>query len=80
MENKKVIIYSTPTCIYCRLLKDWLKEKNIVFTEYDLSADTQKSQEVIEKTGQMGVPVIEIDDEIVIGFDKKRLSELLGIK
>lgn len=79
MIMKKVVIYSTPTCIYCRMLKDWLKDNNIPLTEYDLSQDAKKREEVIKKTGQMGVPVIEIDDEIIIGFDKKKLSELLGI-
>ncbi len=76
---KKVIVYSTPTCIYCQMLKDWLKKNNIPFTGYDLSQDAERREEVIKKTGQMGVPVIEIDDEIIIGFDKKKLSELLGI-
>lgn len=76
---KKVIVYSTPTCIYCQMLKDWLKKNNIPFTGHDLSQDAERREEVIKKTGQMGVPVIEIDDEIIIGFDKKRLSELLEV-
>lgn len=76
---KKVIIYSTPTCIYCRMAKDWFKEKGIEYTEFDLSVDAAKRDEVIRKTRQMGVPVVEIDGEIIIGFDKKRISELLGI-
>lgn len=76
---KKVIVYSTPACIYCHLLKDWLIQNNIPFIEYDLSIDTQKKDEMIEKTGQMAVPIIEVDEEIIIGFDKKRISELLGI-
>ncbi len=76
---KKVIVYSTPTCVYCQMLKDWLKNNNISFVAYDLSQDVERREEVIKKTGQMGVPVIEIDEEIIIGFDKKRLSELLGV-
>ena len=76
---KQVIVYSTPHCVYCRLLKDWLEKNNIVFIDYDLSIDTKRRDEIIEKTGQMGVPVIEVGGEIIIGFDKKRLSELLGI-
>ena len=76
---KKVIIYSTPTCIYCRLAKEWLKQNNISFVDYDLSVDAERREEIIKKTGQMGVPVIEVDEEIIIGFDKKKLSELLGI-
>ncbi len=77
---KKVIVYSTPTCIYCHMLKDWLTSNKIDFTDYDLSADEKKRDEVIEKTNQMGVPVVEVDEEIIIGFDRKRLAELLGIE
>jgi len=76
---KNVIIYSTPTCIYCRMAKDWFKNKGIDYTEFDLSIDAAKRDEVIEKTGQMAVPVIEIDGEIIIGFDKARISQLLEI-
>ena len=76
---RKVIVYSTPTCIYCRLTKEWLGKNNIPFVDYDLSADAEKRDEIIEKTGQMGVPIIEIDNEFIIGFDKKKLSELLEI-
>lgn len=76
---RKVIIYSTPTCIYCRLAKEWLEKNNIPFIDYDLSVDAEKRDEIIEKTGQMGVPIIEIGSEFIIGFDKKRLSELLEI-
>jgi glutaredoxin len=61
------------------MLKDWLKQNSVPFTAYDLSRDVERREEVIKKTGQMAVPVIEIDDEIIIGFDKKKLSELLGL-
>ena len=77
---KEVIVYSTPVCIYCRMLKDWLGKNNIPFVDYDLSVDAEKRDEIIEKTGQMGVPIIEIDNEFIIGFDKKRINELLEIK
>lgn len=76
---KQVIIYSTPTCIYCRMAKDWFRTNNIQYAEYDLSVDAVKRDEVIKKTGQMAVPVIEIEGEFIIGFDKKRISEILGI-
>jgi len=59
------------------MAKDWFKEKGIEYTEYDLSVDAAKRDEVIKKTGQMGVPVIEIGGEIVIGFDRKRIEQLL---
>lgn len=79
VNMKKVIIYSTPTCVYCRMAKDWFDEKGIQYQEYDLSQDAVKRDEVVKKTGQMAVPVIEVGDEIVIGFDKGRLSKLLEI-
>ncbi|MBU1091314.1 glutathione S-transferase N-terminal domain-containing protein [Patescibacteria group bacterium] len=75
-----VKIYSTPTCSYCHIAKDWFKENNIEYEEFDVSMDEEKRSELVEKTGQMAVPVIEIGDETIIGFDKNRLSELLGIK
>jgi len=75
----KVKVYSTPTCVYCYTLKMFLKEHNIEFEEIDVSKDKKAQEEMIKKSGQMGVPVIEIDGEIVVGFDKKRISQLLNI-
>lgn len=77
--NKNVIIYSTPTCIYCKMTKEFLTEHNISFTDYDLSQDIAKRDEVVKKTGQMAVPVIDIDGEIIVGFDRAKLSHLLRI-
>ncbi len=77
---KPVIIYSTPTCVYCKGAKDFFKANNISYTEIDVAADAVKRAEMIDKSGQMGVPVIEIGSDIVVGFDKKKLSELLGVK
>ncbi|MFH1979106.1 MAG: glutaredoxin domain-containing protein [Patescibacteria group bacterium] len=81
----KVKIYSTPTCTYCVLAKNWFKENNIEFEEFDVSQNEAKRNELVEKTGQMAVPVIEVEKEgeeteLVVGFDKDKLSELLGIK
>lgn len=76
---KNVIICSTPTCIYCQMAKDWFNEKGIEYTEFDLSVDAEKRDEVIKKTDQMAVPVIEIDGEIIIGFDKAKIVKLLGL-
>lgn len=78
--NKKIIIYTTPTCIYCKMAKQWFKENNISYEEKDVSSDAQARQEMIDKSQQMGVPVIEVGGELIIGFDKERLSELLNIK
>lgn len=77
--DKTVTIYSTPTCHFCHMTKDFLKEKGVSYTEYDVARDLEKRQEMIQKSGQMGVPVIFVGDEMIIGFDKERLSSLLRI-
>ncbi len=77
--NKKVIVYSTKTCPYCRMLKDFLKENNIIFEDYDVGENREKLEEMIKKSGQIGVPVIDIDGEIVIGFDKEEIKRKLGL-
>ena len=80
MPMKNVQIYSTPTCTYCAAAKDFFKKNSIAYTEYDVAADQAKRAEMLEKSGQMGVPVIDIDNSIVVGFDEKMLKELLGVK
>ncbi|MFA6297115.1 MAG: glutaredoxin family protein [Candidatus Paceibacterota bacterium] len=76
---KNVTIYSTPSCTYCKMTKDYLKEHNVAFTEYDVAADATKRAEMIEKSEQMGVPVTIIDDTVVVGFDRDEIAKLLGI-
>lgn len=76
---KNVTIYSTPTCHFCHMAKDFFKEKNVSYTEYDVASDTAKRSEMVEKTGQMGVPVIVIGDDIIVGFNKPKIVELLGL-
>ena len=81
---KKVEVYSTPTCGYCKMAKEYFTENKVEFSEYDVAADEAKRNEMVEKTGQMGVPVIVVsaegsEPEIIIGFDKVRLAELLGL-
>ena len=76
---KNVIIYSTPTCHFCHLAKDFFNEKGIKYTDYDVLADLEKRKEMVEKTGQLGVPVIVVGDEVVIGFDREEISSLLSI-
>ncbi|MDQ5901709.1 MAG: glutaredoxin 3 [Patescibacteria group bacterium] len=76
---KKVEIYSTPTCHFCHMAKDFFAANNVAFTDYDVSTDEAKRSEVIERSGQMGVPVIFIDGEMVIGFNEPKLRELLGM-
>ena len=75
---KNVIIYSTPTCHFCHMAKDYFAENNITYTEYNVAEDAAKRAEMMEKTGQMGVPVIEINNEIVIGFNEAKIKELLA--
>lgn len=77
--DKKVTIYSTPTCHFCEMTKNFLKEKGIGYQDYDVAHDLQKRQEMIQKSGQMGVPVIFVGDEMIIGFDKERLASTLGV-
>ncbi len=81
MENaKKVEIYSTPSCHFCHMAKEYFKENNVAFTDYNVALDTTKRQEMLEKSGQLGVPVIVINDQdLVIGFDRKTLAKLLSI-
>ncbi len=78
MEKKKnVIVYSTPTCPYCKMAKNYFKEKNISYTEYNVATDQQKAEEMIEKSGQMGVPVIDINGKIIVGFDQSEIEKIL---
>lgn len=81
---KKITIYSTPSCSYCNMAKTFFKEHDIEYTEHDVAGDETKAKEMIDKTGQMGVPVIIIADgdkeEVLVGFDQSKISDLLGIK
>ena len=75
---KTVTIYSTPVCHFCQAAKEYFKENDIEYTEFDVAADQEKRQEMIEMTGQMGVPVIRIEDDVVVGFDESKVAELLA--
>lgn len=74
-----VTIYSTPTCHFCHLAKEFFNEKGVKYTEYDVLADIPKRQEMVDKSGQLGVPVILIDNEVIVGFDQPRIASLLGV-
>ncbi len=76
--NSKVIIYSTPTCPYCKQAKEYLRQKGIEYTDIDISADEASQKEMMEKSGVMSVPVIDIEGTIVIGFDKEKINRALG--
>lgn len=73
-------VYSTQSCPYCVMAKDYLKNKGISYQEFDVSRDTQAASEMINKSGQRGVPVIDIDGTIVVGFDKDRIDQLISAK
>lgn len=79
MEQKDVFIYSTPSCHFCHAAKDFFNAKGVTFTDYNVAENLEKRKEMVEMTGQMGVPVIHIGDDVVVGFDQKKISELLGI-
>jgi glutaredoxin-like YruB-family protein len=79
MADHKVTIYSTPTCVYCKLAKQYFKENNVKYSEFDVASDRERAEEMIERSGQMGVPVIEIDGKIIVGFDKPSIKQALGL-
>ncbi len=74
---KKVIIYSTPTCVYCRMAKDFFQKNGIAYEEHNVAIDQKAREEMFAKSQQMGVPVIDVGGEIIVGFDKKTLEGLL---
>lgn len=74
-----VIIYTTPTCVYCNTLKQYLEEKNIKYKEIDVSQDEKELEKMVAISGQMGVPVVDIDGNIVIGFDRPKIDQLLKL-
>ena len=76
---KSVTIYSTPTCVYCKLAKDFLGKHGIEYAEHDVAADLKARAEMVEKSHQLGVPVIDIGGEIFVGFDKDGMAKALGI-
>ena len=75
-----ITIYSTPNCVHCHDAKRYLKEKNIPFSDIDVESDTQKAEEMIQLSAQMGVPVIKVDNKVIVGFDKDELEKAIGNK
>lgn len=74
-----VTIYTTPTCVYCKMAKEFFRENNVQYEEKNVAEDAAARDLMVQKSGQLGVPVIDIGGEIVVGFDKPRLAELLGV-
>ncbi len=77
--DKTVTIYSTPVCHFCHMAKDFFKEHNIAYVEHDVASDQTARAEMIDLSGQMGVPVIVIGDDLIIGFDEPKVKEILGM-
>lgn len=75
-----ITIYSTPTCVYCKSLKEYFTEKNITFQEVDVAENEKELEKMVAISGQMGVPVVDLDGEVVIGFDRARIDEILKLK
>lgn len=75
-----ITIYSTPTCVYCKTLKEYFKSKDIKFEEIDVSQNEKELEKMVAISGQMGVPVVDIEGDVVIGFDRERIDEILNIK
>lgn len=78
--DKTVTIYSTPTCHFCQMAKEFFAEKNVQYTGYDVASDAQKREEMIKMTGQLGVPVIVIGGDVMVGFDRQKIADKLGIE
>jgi len=76
---KDITIYSTPTCTFCVMAKEFFNANDIKYTEHNVAEDSEKREEMVEKSGQMGVPVIFIGDDMIIGFDEGKVKELLGM-
>lgn len=76
----KVKIYSTPTCHFCHMAKDFFTQNGVVFEDFNVATDLDKRKEMMERSGQMGVPVIDIDNKLIVGFDLPRIKEYLGMK
>ncbi len=76
----QITIYSTPTCVYCRMAKEYFKKSDVAYTEHDVASDLAARKDMFDKSHQMGVPVIDIDGKIIVGFDQHAIDEALGAK
>jgi glutaredoxin 3 len=77
--NHTVIVYSTPTCPWCSAVKEYLNTRGVAFDDIDVSVDMNRAMEMVQKSGQQGVPVVDIDGEIIVGFDRSRIDALLQL-
>ncbi len=78
-KQPRVIVFSTPTCAYCNIAKRYFRENNVKFRDVDISRDAAAARDVVRRSGQMGVPVIDIGGKLIVGFDKPKINQLLGL-
>jgi len=78
-QPHRVLVFTTPTCPWCMRAKSYLRERSVAFREVDVSRDPVAARDLVRRTGQMGVPVIEIDGRPIVGFDRTRIDQLLGL-
>ncbi|MCA9957860.1 MAG: glutaredoxin domain-containing protein [Chloroflexota bacterium] len=78
-KQPRVIVFSTPTCAYCNMAKRYFRDNGIKFRDVDVSRDAAAARDVVRRSGQMGVPVIDIGGKIVVGFDKPKINQMLGL-
>jgi glutaredoxin-like YruB-family protein len=78
-KQPRVIVFSTPTCSYCNMAKQYFRQKKIRFRDVDVSRDPAAARDLVRRSGQMGVPVIDIGGKIIVGFDKSKINQLLGL-
>ncbi len=79
-SQPRVIVFTTPSCTYCNMTKRYFREKGIKFKEVDVSRDTAAARDMVRRSGQMGVPVVDIGGKVVVGFDRSKIDKYLGIK
>ncbi len=79
-KKHKVVLFTTPTCSWCRRVKNYLREQRVPFKDIDVSRDTRAAKDMVRMTGQMGVPVVLIDNRPIVGFDKAKIDRLLGLR
>lgn len=78
-DSKEVLIYSTPSCHFCQMAKAFFQNNNIPYQDFNVAEDAEKRQEMVEMTGQMGVPVIKVGDEILVGYSEAKVREMIGM-
>ncbi len=75
----KVIVFSTPTCSYCNMAKQYFRQKNVKYVDVDVSRDAAAARDMVRRSGQMGVPVIDIGGKVIVGFNRQKIDQLLGL-